>query len=159
MRKWIMRAAVPVVAASAIVALTAAPAAQASVGKPTVLSTVMTGAAEVPGPGDPDGRGVFVAVVKGDKLCYVIAANRIEPPVAAHIHVGAPTVAGPIVVGLTPPNRVAAECIRAVPDGQDPTGMLLTESELAAIVATPSNYYVNVHTPLLPAGAIRGQLH
>jgi hypothetical protein len=118
----------------------------------------MTGAAEVPGPGDPDGRGVFVAVVKGDKLCYVIAANRIEAPIAAHIHVGAPNVAGPIVVGLQPPNRAAADCILTVPDAENSTETL-TESELAAIVATPSNYYVNVHTPLFPAGAIRGQLH
>ena len=157
MRRWIMRAAVPVVAASAVVVFTAAPMAQASDAH-TVLSTVMTGAQEVP-PADPDGRGVFAAVVKGDKLCYVMAANRIEPPTLAHIHKAPRGVNGGIVVGLTPPNRVAADCIRTVPDDQDPTGMLLTESELAAIVATPSDYYVNVHNTPFPAGAIRGQLH
>jgi hypothetical protein len=69
----------PVVAISAIAVVLTAPVAQASDDKPTVLSTVMTGAAEVPGPGDPDGRGFFAAAVKGNQLCYVIAANRIEP--------------------------------------------------------------------------------
>ena len=29
---------------------------------------------------------------------------------------------------------------------------------VSAIVADPSGYYVNVHTPEFPAGAIRGQL-
>ena len=70
------------VAVPAIAVVLTAPVAQASDDKPTVLSTVMTGAAEVPGPGDPDGRGFFAAAVKGNQLCYVIAANRIEPAVA-----------------------------------------------------------------------------
>jgi hypothetical protein len=147
MRRWIARAAVPLVAASAVVMLTAAPVAQATDTKPTVLSTVMTGAVEVPGPGDPDGRGFFVAVVKGDKLCYAIAADKIAPATAAHIHVGAVGVAGPVVVPLQPPNKVAAECVKPAAD------------VLAAIVETPSNYYVNVHNAEFPAGAIRGQLH
>lgn len=111
----------------------------------------MTGAAEVPGPGDPDGSGFFAAVVKGDKLCYVIAANRIEPATAAHIHAAPAGVAGGIVVGLRAPNRLAADCITTVPDAQDSTAVL-TESELAAIVATPSDFYVNVHNATFPAG-------
>jgi CHRD domain len=130
-----------------VVVLTAAPVAQATDTKPTVLSTVMTGAAEVPGPGDPDGRGFFAAVVKGDKLCYVIAADKIATATAAHIHVGAVGVAGPVVVPLQPPNRLAADCVRPAP------------ALLADIVANPSDYYVNVHNAEFPAGAIRGQLH
>jgi len=117
----------------------------------------MTGAAEMPGPGDPDGSGFFAAVVKGDKLCYVIAANRIEPATAARIHAAPAGVAGGIVVGLRAPNRLAADCITTVPDAQDSTAVL-TESESAAIVATPSDFYVNVHNATFPVGAIRGQL-
>ncbi len=33
-----------------------------------------------------------------------------------------------------------------------------TAEEIAAIVANPRNYYVNVHTPLFPGGEVRGQL-
>ena len=72
----------------------------------------MTGAAEVPGPGDPDGSGFFAAVVKGDMLCYVIAANRVEPATAVH---AAPAgVAGGIVVGLRAPKRVGGDRRHAV---------------------------------------------
>jgi hypothetical protein len=34
----------------------------------------------------------------------------------------------------------------------------MTPAELAAITADPREFYVNVHTPLWPAGEVRGQL-
>jgi hypothetical protein len=34
----------------------------------------------------------------------------------------------------------------------------MTPDELAAILASPKAYYVNVHTPMWPAGEVRGQL-
>lgn len=156
MRRWWTRAAVALTAASAVVVLGAAPAAQAD-GSVKLLSTVMTGAQEVPGPGDPDGRGAFAAVVKGDRLCYAMVADRIETATAAHIHAAPRGVAGGIVVGLEVPNKFSAACITAVPDDQDSTATL-TQSELAAIVANPADFYVNVHNAPFPAGAIRGQL-
>jgi CHRD domain len=119
---------------------------------------VMTGAQEVPGPGDPDGFGVFAAVTEGDTLCYLVTARRIEPAAAAHIHAGARGVAGGIVVGLRPPtDGFAADCITTVPDAQNTTETL-TVSELAAIKADPTQFYVNVHNASFQAGAIRGQL-
>jgi hypothetical protein len=124
----------------------------------SLLGAVLTGAAEVPGPGDDDGRGLFVGKVKGDLLCYVLTASRIEEPMAAHIHAAPRDEAGGIVVGLVAPvGGFSADCIRAVPDDQDSTDTL-SESELAAIRADRSNFYVNVHTASFPAGAIRGQL-
>jgi hypothetical protein len=124
----------------------------------TVLGAVLTGAAEVPGPGDDDGRGFFVGKVKGDLLCYVLVARKIEVPMAAHIHAAPRGVAGPIVVGLVAPvGGFSADCIRTVPDDQDTTATL-SESELAAIRADRSGFYVNVHTASFPAGAVRGQL-
>jgi len=158
MRRWWTRAAVALTAASAVVVLGAIPAAQADDGTFKLLSTVMTGAQEVPGPGDPDGRGAFAAVVKGDQLCYAMVADRIETATAAHIHAAPAGVAGGIVVGLKVPNKFSAACITAVPDDQNSTATL-TQSELAAIVATPADFYVNVHNAPFPAGAIRGQLH
>lgn len=154
MRRWFTRlaAATAVITATLVVGAAVAPADAPD----ATLHTVLTGAQEIPGPGDDDGRGAFAAIVQGDRLCYVLVATRIEPPVAAHIHAGPADVAGPIVVGLNVPDRVSHGCIQAV-DAQNTTETL-THSELAAIVASPSQFYVNVHTPSFPAGAIRGQL-
>ncbi|TDC52248.1 CHRD domain-containing protein [Jiangella ureilytica] len=155
MRNVLTRSAILVTVAATALVAGAAPA-SSSGPRITPLVTVLTGAQEVPGPGDADGRGAFAGVIKGDTLCYALLATRIDPATAAHIHVGAAGVAGPIVVGLNTPNRTSHGCITAVPDAQNTT-MTLSESELAALVANPSAYYVNVHNAPHPAGAVRGQ--
>ena len=114
------------------------------------FATVLTGAAEVPGPGDPDGigfAGLIVNAARG-RVCYALAVKHIAPATAAHIHVGAADVAGPVVVPLEAPNArgFVADC-----EDVDP-------ALAAAIIATPANYYVNVHNADFPAGAVRGQL-
>jgi hypothetical protein len=156
MRTWLVRSAALAVAAGAALVAGAAPAAsnEADV---TTLHAVLTGAAERPGPGDADGRGAFAAIVRGDTLCYTLVAVRIEPATAAHIHIAPPTLPGPIVIGLDTPDPVSHGCITAVPDDQNTTSTL-TQSELAAIVADPGAYYVNVHNASFQPGAIRGQL-
>jgi glucose/arabinose dehydrogenase len=112
----------------------------------------LTGAAEVPGPGDPDGSGqanVFLNQ-EAQTICFSIIATDITlPAAAAHIHVGRRGVAGDIVVTLSPPddNGISTGCVSDV----DP-------SLIQDIIANPSNYYVNVHTSDFPDGAIRGQL-
>jgi CHRD domain len=113
-----------------------------------IFFTRLTGAEEVPGPGDPDGRGFALVAVdtKHGKICYTLFVRRIEPATAAHIHVGDRGVAGPVVQGLeVPSDGFSAACV------ENPT---LAE----AIAANPSHYYVNVHNTPFPAGAVRGQL-
>lgn len=103
-----------------------------------------------------DGSGFFSYTTSADQLCYTLTArNLTAAPVAAHIHLGARHVAGPITVGLaTPPaaTSTVSECLTAAEGGA------LTPAELADITANPRSYYVNVHTPLFPGGEIRGQL-
>ena len=116
-------------------------------------STILSGAAEVPGPGDPNGVGVAVATPQPgqSRVCIDIRYRNIDPPTGAHIHEAPPGVAGPIVVDFTP-------FIATSPAGRI-RGCTTTTPELAAdIAANPSDYYVNVHNPAFPAGAIRGQL-
>ena len=113
------------------------------------LAAVLTGAAEVPGPGDPDGTGeVFMTLNVGrSEICYQIMVADIAPATAAHIHVGTAAVAGPVVVGLTPPT------------GGSSSACASADRDLVlAILSSPQNYYVNVHNAEFPAGAIRGQL-
>ena len=115
------------------------------------LVTRLTGAAELPGPGDPDGRGTaFVRLNPSQlKVCFYLTAGNITlPATAAHIHVGASTTFGNVVVTLVAPNAsgVSFGCVSTTAD------------VIAAIRTNPSNYYVNVHTTDFPNGAIRGQL-
>jgi len=114
------------------------------------LSASLTGAAEVPGPGDPDGEGeAFVDVVGETVVCYGLAVVDIDTPTAAHIHQASATQAGPIVVTLEPPSPDGASfgCV----DDVDP-------AVARAIATTPATFYVNVHNGPFPNGAVRGQL-
>ena len=116
------------------------------------FKATLSGAAEVPGPGDADGKGqsnLFLNQEAG-QVCFSIVVSDITLPAsAAHIHVGRAGVAGPVVVPLTPPDEtgVSSGCVSDV----DP-------ALIQAIIAKPANYYVNVHTTDFPAGAVRGQL-
>lgn len=113
------------------------------------LSTTLTGAAEVPGPGDPDGRGTAdITVNSGQRqVCYHVMVSNIAPPTAGHIHVGAAGAAGPPVVTFAPfVNGMSHGCAT------------VSRALALAILKNPARYYVNVHTADFPNGAIRGQL-
>lgn len=110
---------------------------------------VLTGAAEIPGPGDANGSGTARITINPGKseVCWKLTATDIAPATLAHIHVGDATEAGGVVVTLTPPTSgTSSGCVFADPE--------LT----AAILANPAEYYVNVHNADFPGGAIRGQL-
>ena len=113
-------------------------------------TTTLTGAAEVPGPGDPDGSGTAEVSIadKVDNLCYEIDDVRgIAPATVAHIHRGAAGSEGPPVVTLDAPTDGESNGCTQVPEA--------LEDE---IEANPAMFYVNVHNAEYPKGAIRGQL-
>ena len=108
----------------------------------------LTGAQEVPKPGDPDGSGRFEVSISDrlDQFCYEFKdVRRIEASTAAHIHRGASGVAGPIVVPLNPPTYGRSKDCKDVP-----------EAIADEIKANPAGFYVNVHNAEYPDGAIRG---
>jgi hypothetical protein len=125
----------------------------ATVSAQTILSTTLTGAEEAPGPGDKNGKGFVTLKIEPDgTICYEGKVQAIDREITgAHIHIGAIGIAGGVVVDLDPFNaeitgNKASHCVSTTP-------------EIAAqIIATPRNYYVNVHTTDFPGGAIRGQL-
>ena len=114
------------------------------------LKATLTGAAEVPGPGDPDGRGrAVIRLNQGQgEVCFELTVSNIAAANAAHIHSGASNAAGPVVVTLTPPpTEVSSKgCVSASAD-------LIKD-----IRQNPGNFYVNVHNADFPDGAVRGQL-
>jgi hypothetical protein len=148
----------------AAAAVLAAPGTADASGAGTVGAGVvgMSGAQEVPGPGDPDGRGLFVYLATADRLCYALLVSDVAPATVAHVHAGARGVAGPVVVALqAPTGGVSAGCVAAVPDARQDAAnaaTTLTVSELQAIAGHPADFYANVHTADHPAGALRGQL-
>jgi len=114
------------------------------------LMIPLTGAAEGPGLGDPDGGGMaelLIDPVRG-RFCYVLTVDGIAPAQLAHIHrspVG--EAGGPIVVHLEAPT-----------DGESEDCMAIAPEVARSLLQSPAAYYVNVHNADHPGGAVRGQL-
>jgi len=134
-------------------ALAVAGAAGADVaGRP--FEVALTGAEEVPGPGDADASGTaHLELNQGQgNVCFDLAWDDIDGTVvAAHIHAAPAGVAGPVVVPLFAAafsgTDAASGCVKNV-----------SEALIKAIRQDPAAYYVNVHSTVFPAGAVRGQL-
>lgn len=117
--------------------------------QPLELTTSLSGAAERPGPGDPDGAGTAMIVLDPsvNEVCFKLTAENIEEATAAHIHRGAADVAGPVALEITAPAGGSSE------------GCTVAEASLIDELSTnPAGFYVNVHNAEFPDGAIRGQL-
>jgi hypothetical protein len=119
------------------------------------FSTTLTGSAEVPGPGDADASGTAsITLNQGQgEVCFSLAWENIDGTVvAAHIHEAPVGVAGPVVVPLFVDSSFSgtgsfSDCVAGV-----------SEELLKDIRQNPAEYYVNIHSTVFPAGAIRGQL-
>ncbi|CAN5625663.1 hypothetical protein BH24ACT5_BH24ACT5_07800 [soil metagenome] len=119
------------------------------------LSTTLTGAEEAPGPVDADATGqADLRLNQGqNEVCFEISwANVDGQVVAGHIHIGDAGTAGPVVVTLFTGSSFEGTA-SVVGCAQDVDGDLIK-----AIRKDPTTYYVNVHSAVFPAGAVRGQL-
>jgi hypothetical protein len=117
------------------------------------FSAELTGAAEAPGPGDPDGSGT--AMIRLDpsqgEVCFVLGVANIElPATAAHIHVAPVGEPGAVVVPLDPAPDASGSSSGCISD--------VDRSLIRNIIQNPDQYYVNVHNAEFPDGAVRGQL-
>jgi len=124
---------------------------------------------------DAQGQAIFDLAKDGRSIDYRLIASNIDNVIAAHIHLGASTVNGPVVTFLYGP---------AAPGGGSQNGVLSTGTIEAADLIGPltgmplsalvdamraGNTYVNVHTndgvdPVntgpgdFPGGEIRNQI-
>jgi hypothetical protein len=119
-------------------------------GKP--LAADLAGSNETPPNATTATGSARITVNTGhDEVCWEITFNGLATPAtAAHIHIGAPGVAGMIVLATPVPPVISGTG----------TGCATVDDALArAIRQDPGGYYVNVHDSEFPAGQIRGQLH
>jgi hypothetical protein len=123
-------------------------------GRNTVeVNAKLKGAEEVPGPGDPNGKGDVAVFLKAKKkkVCFNLEIARLDGASAGHIHKGAKGVAGNVKVTLfdSPIEGTGSYegCVKNV-----------KKKLIKKIAANPDKYYVNVHNAEYPDGAIRGQL-
>jgi hypothetical protein len=113
-----------------------------------VYRVTLTGKAEIPkGPATGSGYAV-IAIHRGSVVCWRFAHLRgFFNATVAQIHVGFTGRSGPILQPLsTGPRLHHKGCIHT------------SAAAATAIERDPSNYYVNVHSQLYLAGAVRGQL-
>jgi CHRD domain-containing protein len=138
------------IALSLVAALTATvvlSGAALAAGRP--MTVQLTGAAEAPGPGDPDGAGTasFTFNPGTGQVCYDYTVTGVAPLAAAHIHVAPAGSPGPVVIPLPPTSATGGSgCVTA------------DRGLIVAILRDPGAYYFNVHNADFPAGALRAQL-
>ena len=120
----------------------------------TTLTTTLSGAEEAQA-ADPNAKGFISLELHEDgTVCYTAKLQGISDDtlILGHIHGQAgPGVNAPPVIDLMPTEadrhgNEISNCVTGDP------------AVVAAVVATPSMYYVNFHTDVWPAGAMRGQL-
>jgi ABC-type antimicrobial peptide transport system permease subunit len=118
------------------------------------ITTALSGAAEVPGPGDPNATGTASLRLNPgqQEVCLDVSWAAVDGEVfAGHIHAGTATVVGPVVVTLFTGSFAGTDSVSGC--------VAANRALILDIIRNPENYYVNVHSrPNFPAGAVRGQL-
>ena len=141
-----------------------------------LFRATLTGAAEVPTPRITPATGVANFSLLNDVLTWTIDLTNITNVTAAHIHIGAATVSGGVILPLTPGTsgvnntRITGSVSRTTFIAPGSPNQAVTFDGLLAMMRDGTSY-VNVHTNLttndptnnsgpgdFPAGEIRGQI-
>ena len=92
------------------------------------------------------GTGTFTGDITGKKLKFTLKFSHLTgAATAAHIHMGAKGVSGPVVVPLCGPCKTTV------------SGTVTVNATVLSAIKK-GKAYVNVHTAKYPGGEIRGQL-
>ena len=139
---------------------------------PIVFSSTMTAAQEVPpiANAERDARGTATitfnvprdasgGVTGGGTVTFAVQLAGFPPnsaAILAHIHPGAAGQTGGALVNTT----LSAAAPIVISDGTATLTLTanISQTDAANITANPNGYYFNVHTPVNPGGAVRGQL-
>lgn len=109
------------------------------------------------------GIATFDLNAAGTQMKYTLNVTAIDKVIAAHIHMGASTANGPIVVNLFipsgPTGKVSGTLAQSSINSTSLIGPLSGKQmpDLIKLINT-GNAYVNVHTSQNPPGEVRGQI-
>jgi hypothetical protein len=129
----------------------------ATAARAQTFTATLSGANGVPPGGQGSGTATFTFA--GTTVNYSVTVFGLRRPIVAHIHQGPPGANGPIVVdfdfcvtcGPPPPPDIQ-------PVYQVQGNITASAATINAIIADPSDYYLDVANPDLPEAAFRGQL-
>ena len=113
------------------------------------FTATLSPAEEVPNKGPEGASGTAKVDINTDnnQVCYDLKPSGLtEQPTAGHIHQGAKGASGPIFIDFAIATNGLKNCVTS------------DATKVAAVMADPAGYYVNIHTPSFAAGAIRGQM-
>lgn len=142
-----MRAVLSAALLASALTFLAAPRADAV---PTIFNVPLDPVQEVDGSGNPDqgqpgasGLATLTLDADTDSISWSITASGLTLPLSgAHIHQAPAGVNGPVVINFS------ASLV----------GGPIVDTDVDAVLANPTGFYVNLHNEIRPAGAIRGQL-
>ena len=107
----------------------------------------LSGSNEVPaGDTGATGKATVTVDASSGEVCAKVTST-VKGAAAMHIHKGASGANGAVVVTLD---------VKSI--NGDSICAKGTAAVAGAIAADPAGYYVNIHTPAAPGGALRGQL-
>lgn len=128
---------------------------------PRMFTATLSGSNEVP----PKitmatGEATFMLSDDGGTLTYTITVANINDVIAAHIHLAAAGVNGPVVVPLFAGSFSGSGVLAQGTITSANLGGLLAGMPLSALIERidSGNAYVNVHTIVNPGGELRGQI-
>lgn len=112
----------------------------------------MSGDQEVPGPGDEDGMASGTLTINDETgdVSWNFTYSNISAPAAMHIHSGAAGEGGGVALALDVETSGGEGTLVGSTTGD--------ADAIAAILASPADYYVNIHNADFRPGAVRGQL-
>src|SRR5690606_2985956 len=137
----------PVLSATVLAALALSLPAAMAYAEETSFDISLSGSAG----GDPDGAGQGTVTIDSEtnQISWELSYSNIAEPSAMHIHEGAAGQSGGVVVPLTVEKDSEGNLV----------GLTNAPAEaVQAILASPANYYVNIHNSEHRGGALRGQL-
>jgi len=131
----------------------------------TLFTTTLLGSLETPPNASPaTGTAMVDFITASNDLTYSVTFSNLEAGATlAHIHFGAPGVAGPVILPLTLDGAAGSSSgtfsgtLTAADFMPSPSNGLNTfQDAINALFA--GEMYINVHSSVFPAGEIRGQL-